>query len=465
MEGRAAVTAKRGKETRMLTQESSFQALKTKWKRIMDRANRDKTATWTSLFHLLDSELLTQCFGDLAKNKAMGIDGIDKEAYGQNLPQNIADLVLRIRKGTYIPKPVRIVEIPKADGTKRPLAMSCIEDKVVQEGLKRILEAVYEPVFLDCSYGFRPGRGCDKALQVLNQYLKSLQCGAIVDIDIKSFFDNISHEKLIKLLEMKIKQSDLVKLIIKLIRAPCTDRDGQMRDNKIGIPQGSIISPVLANIYLHYAIDIWFQDMKQSGVFGMCNMIRYADDGIFIFESTSIAEQFIIALKERLLRFEIELNFDKTTMTPYGSRYAAKCESTGSKPPIFRFLGFVHYWIKSANRKTGKEFWRPAVKSCPHRMKKKLGDITLFIKKHRHDGNLIKETGKVITGIAGYFCVNDNQINVMRLNYQVKKMLFKWLNRRSQHGINWGDFKSLLKENGYPEKFPTKNLFFNMKTT
>jgi len=429
----------------------------------MDRSQRDPSAEWTSLFHLIGVDLMRECYYDLARNKAVGIDKIDKEKYGENLEENLRDLTLRIRKGKYIPKPARIVEIPKADGTSRPLAISCFEDKIIQSCLKVILEAVYEPLFTNSSHGFRPNRGCQTALIDNNIFLNSNKCGAIIDIDLRSFFNSIPHEKLVELLQMKIKQFDMIKLIIKTMRTPSLNKDGIAVRNEQGVPQGGVASPVLANIYLHYVIDIWFQEIQASGIYGECNLVRYADDGIFFFENEIKANEFMLVLQERLRQYGIELNTDKTTKTPYGKKYAAQCHTAKRKIPIYRFLGFVHYWKRSLNKSTGQYFWRPAVRSCPKRMKKKLVAIAEYIKNHRHHPTIVERTAQVVKGIAGYFCVNDNMPSVLRFSSMVRKSLFKWLNRRSQRGMNWKEFRLFINAKGFPNEFKVKNLFFNMK--
>jgi group II intron reverse transcriptase/maturase len=362
-----------------------------------------------------------------------------------------------------VPKPAKFEEVRKPDGTMRPLAISCFEDKIVQSALKELLEVLYEPIFVDDSHGFRPGRGCDTALVDLRLDLMSKDCGALIDIDLKAFFNSIPHDILIKFLEMKIKQPDLIYLILKIMRTPIQNKDGSATANTIGVPQGSVVSPVLANVFLHYVLDIWFHGLRSSGAFGVCNMVRYADDAIFTFEDQGTADRFMEMLQARLKEFGIELNVGKTTKTPYGRKYAASCKVAGRKTPIFRFLGFLHYWKESLNRSTGKTFLRAAVKSCPKRMRKKLQQVVEHIKKHRHDENLVERTGQVVRGIAAYFCVNDNLPSVSKFSNEVRRALFKWLNRRSQQRGTWEELMLYIYTQGYPERFKVKNLFFNMK--
>jgi len=449
----------------MSTLSSEILISKTKLESISARSQRDPKAVFTSVIHLLNKPLLWKCFKDLPKDKALGIDGISKFEYGIRLDQNLDDLLLRIRKRTYVPKSAKIVNTPKSDGTTRPLAICCFEDKIVQEAVRNIVEAIYEPLFTNVSHGFRPNRGCDTALKDLNEHLIKSSCGAYIDIDLKSFFNSISHEKLLKLLELKIKQPDLIKLLTKIIKTSNIDDEGNSVSNSIGVPQGSILSPLLANIFLHYALDVWFMRLKAENIFGVINMVRYADDVIFSFENTTQAECFMLTLQERLKRFDIELNLNKTKMSPCGAREAAYCAKHKATPPSFTFLGFVHYWKKSLNRGTGQTFWRPAVKSCPARIRKKLKEMEAYIKKNRHHPDIIKLTSRVVKGIAGYFCVNDNSGSVYNFNFRVTKILFKWINRRSQRkNLNWTDFMLLIKSKGYPTKFEIKNLFYPGKS-
>lgn len=209
---------------------------------------------FNNLGHALDLDLLRICFHSLDAKKAVGVDGITKQQYERKLESNLQQLLLRIRNGSYYPKPSRIAEIPKADGSKRPLAISCIEDKIVQEAVCCILERIYEPHFLDCSYGFRPGRNAHQALAALDKRLLKESCKSAVDIDLRKYFNTIPHKPLGKMLQKKVKDRRLLFLIIKLLKAPTLNKDGTLQRNEIGSPQGSILSPLLANIYLHYGV-------------------------------------------------------------------------------------------------------------------------------------------------------------------------------------------------------------------
>ncbi|MEO5970597.1 MAG: reverse transcriptase domain-containing protein [Bdellovibrionia bacterium] len=224
----------------------------TKLDRVEQRSRRDRGTVFNNLGHLISLEMLQLCHNMLDGKKAVGIDGITKEAYEKDLDNNLKNLLMKIRKGSYHPKPSRIVEIPKSDGGQRPLAISCHEDKIVQDAVKRILERIYEPNFLECSHGFRPKRGCDTALVALDEHLKSYDCGAVLEIDLRKYFNTIPHEPLVRLLKLKITDSRFLHLIIKLLKASTLGRDGKEERNKVGSPQGSILSPIISNLYLHY---------------------------------------------------------------------------------------------------------------------------------------------------------------------------------------------------------------------
>lgn len=318
--------------------------LNTKLARIEQRSRKDPNATFNNLGHALDLDLLRTCFFSLDARKAVGVDGITKEQYGRNLEVNLHDLLQKIRNGSYYPQPSRIVEIPKADGSTRPLAISCTEDKIVQEAVRRILEQIYEPHFLDCSYGFRPNRNAHQALADLDKRLLKESCQAVVDIDLRKYFNTIPHKPLGRILQQKVKDRRLLYLIIKLLKAPTLDKDGKAQCNEIGSPQGSILSPLLANIYLHYVLDVWFIQLNRELLKGTAHMVRYADDVLFSFGGMKEAKVFHERLIARLETFGLTVNEAKTRIIPCGSRIAKDHAKAGKEMPTFSFLGFLHVW-------------------------------------------------------------------------------------------------------------------------
>jgi len=305
----------------MLTQQRGTEDLQTKLDRVEQRSRRDQKTVFNNLGHILNLEMLRTCYHSLDGSKAVGIDGIRKEKYGEKLEENLARLLSSIRTGSYHPRASRIVEIDKVDGSKRPLAISCFEDKIVQEAVKRILERIFEPMFLNCSHGFRPGRDCQSALVALNKHLMDKSCGAVLEIDLRRYFNTIPHEPLVRMLESKISDKRFLYLIIRLLKAP-TLKDGLPERNEIGSPQGSILSPLIANIYLHYVLDLWFAWQNRRKFGDSASMIRYADDVVFTFRSLPEAESFRTELMERLNKFGISINESKTRALVNGPREA-----------------------------------------------------------------------------------------------------------------------------------------------
>jgi group II intron reverse transcriptase/maturase len=249
----------------------------TKLERISKLAASDKTVVFNNIAHVLKIDMLREIYQSLDGRKAIGIDGVTKEVYGKNLDENLKAVLLKIHKGTYKPQASRIVEIPKEDGSTRPLAISCFEDKVIQSAVNTILCAIFEPLFLPCSYGFRPGHDCHEALRALNQHTFSNQDGAIVEIDIRKYFNSIPHCELMKCLGRRISDKKFLRLIYTLIRSPVMEGN-QAMINLLGCPQGSILSPICANVYLHYVIDVWFVAISKTHMKGKTAEVRYADD-------------------------------------------------------------------------------------------------------------------------------------------------------------------------------------------
>jgi group II intron reverse transcriptase/maturase len=408
--------------------------------------------------------MLRECYDCLDRTKAVGTDGITKEAYGKNLENNLMQLVLKIRNGSYHPQPSRLVEIPKVSGGKRPLAISCLEDKIVQEAVKRIIERIFEPLFMNSSHGFRPKRDCHSALADLGRHLGKWECGAVLEIDLQKYFNTIPHEPLMKMLKAKISDERFLRLIIKLLKAPILNPSGVIERNEIGSPQGSILSPVIANIYLHYVLDTWFEWISTSKFGGSAHMVRYADDVVFTFRTTHCAKHFQTQLIRRLEEYGIRLNEAKTAFLPSGRREAERHESLGLRMPTFTFLGFIHVWGVSRNHKTGKKFWRVKRRTCPKRFKNKLAEMKSYIQKHRHEKDLVVRVKRATQGYLNYFAVTDNIRRTSQFVFEVRKLLFKYLNRRSQRrSFDWDHFAQVLNRAGFPKVCILNDPFFNSR--
>jgi len=434
------------------------QTAKTKLSRVGTRSQENPEGTFNNLGHILSLEYLRECFESLDGNKAIGIDGVTKQEYGKNLQNNLEELLLRIRNGSYYPRPTRTVEIPKCDGTTRPIAVGCLVDKIVQEAVRRILEAIYEPHFLPCSHGFRPNRSCHGALVHLDTCLMEPQTRAVLDVDIKSCFPSIPHENLIEILSKKITDTRFLYLIIKLIRNDGTDGSGKVVKNTCGLPQGSILSPILMNIFLHESIDKWFLGLT---TFGGCHIVRYADDMVITAKSVAQAETLLRKLKERLKICGLEVHEGKTHVVKAGSNAAQLAEQNKERMPTFTFLGFLHVWGKSINRKTGKIFWRVKRRTCPKRFRAKLKVIAEKFMAGKHKVDFLNWTKQVVNGYLEYFAVNDNMKRVSQFVYEVRRIIRRCLNRRGQRKeISWEKFNQILEAVNFPKPRLRHNLFF-----
>ncbi len=372
-----------------------------------------------NLMHHFNSDNLTQAFRKLKRSSASGIDNVTKDQYGRNLSFNIKELEDEIRRGGWRPKPSREVIIPKANGGKRIIAIGCLEDKIVQTLTAKILEAIFEPLFDYRSYGFRYGKSQHQAIaRIYDQIRRYGRNCVVVDIDLKSFFDSIDHDKLMEYIETRIQDPHFLRLIRRMLRNSTLNETGIASENTLGTPQGSPISPILANIYLHFVIDKWFREKwNKHGEF-----VRYADDMVFIFEDESIAKKFKKALKRRLKsEGRIEMNEDKSEIVSF-----SKHNHSGN----VSFLGFTFYWGKYACTRTTLK-----VKTSAKTFSKSIQAFKLWIKKKRNRLNLDQIWSQVqlkLTGHYNYYGVTFNLSKLSQFYFMCMKELFKWLNRRSQ---------------------------------
>ncbi|MDE1480267.1 group II intron reverse transcriptase/maturase [Xenorhabdus bovienii] len=429
----------------------------TKLERIGKKSAGNKQQVFNNLGHLLNVDMLKGQFLRLDGSKAVGIDRMTKAAYGEHLDENINKLILRIRRGTYRPKAARITKIPKEDGSKRQLAISCTEDKLVQRAVSDILSRIYEPLFMPCSYGFRPELNCHAALKALQQQTFRNWNGAVVEIDIRKYFNTIPHIELMNLLRKKISDRRFLRLIEVLITAPVIEGK-QVSDNVRGCPQGSILSPVLANIYLHHVIDEWFDEISHSHIHGRAEMVRYADDMVFTFEFLSEAKRFYKVLPKRLNKYGLELHDDKSQLIPAGHIAAMRTNQSGRRLPTFNFLGFTCYWGKSR-----KGFWRLKYSSRKDRFAAKLKGLRDFLWKNLNTPDkrrVLTTVIRVIRGWINYHGISDNQKRVKQFIYQSKRILYRWFNRKGgRRGVTWEKLILILKLLGYPSRWRTYSMF------
>ncbi|CAM3720819.1 group II intron reverse transcriptase/maturase [Legionella longbeachae] len=429
----------------------------TKLECISKRARLQKDTVFNNIGHALDTELLRECYQELDGSKAIGIDGVTKEVYGKKLEDNLQDLLARIRRHAYTPQASRLVEIPKEDGSTRPLAISCFEDKIVQMAVTKLLTAIYEPLFLPCSYGYREGKNGHEALRALMKYSNEFRKGATLEIDLRKYFNTIPHGKLLEILEKKITDRRFLKLIRKLIRSPVV-ANGKAELNELGCPQGSIISPILSNIYLHSVVDSWFDEISKSHLIGKTAMVRFADDMVFLFQRSEDAEKFYKVLPKRLEKYGLQLHVDKSSLLKSGSKEAEEADTRGERLQTYKFLGFTCYWGKSLDGKS----WRLKFKSRSDRFTAKLRGLREYLKKslNQDTKTTILSVKRVVVGWINYHAISDNQRRVNSFIYESRRAIFKWINRKGgKRKTNWATFSKLLEETKYPQSFKTTSMF------
>ena len=430
--------------------------METKLIRIAELAKERPDMKFTSVVHLLNEENLKQCHHELPAGKATGIQRITKEEYGENLDENIAKLVERMKNKSYKPVPVRRTYIAKAGSDKkRPLGIPEYEDKIVQRGIAKILNAMYEPIFLDSSFGFRPKRNCHDALKILNVYLEERYTNFIVDVDIKGFFDNVNHEWLMKFLKHRIADPALLGIIARFLKGGYME-NGSFHKTDVGTPQGGIISPILANIYLHYVLDLWFEKAVRKSCKGQAYMVRYADDFVCCFQSETEANNFYRDLISRLKKFNLEIAEGKTKIIPFG-KYAVRNSKRKGKPETFEFLGFTHFCSQS---KHGK--FRVKRKTSGKKMRAKLKECKEWLMANRtmNIHVVAKRLQRSLNGYFNYYCITDNSRSVRNFVDKVRKLFFKWMNRRSQRkSFNFDKFNLFLRKFPFPIPKLKVNIF------
>ena len=426
--------------------------METKLGRIADKSAHEARPEFTSLYHLLNEEMLLKCHKELSGKKAVGVDKVTKEEYSQNLEENIKSLVLRLKNKSYKPQPVKRVYIPKANGKKRPLGIAAYEDKIVQLGLKKILEAVYEPKFQENMYGFRPKRNCHMAIKDMCTKIISKRIEYIVDADIKGFFDHMSHEWTLKFVGYYIKDPNILNLIDKFLKAGILE-EGEYKASDEGSVQGGNISPILANIYMHHVLMLWYDLYYRKRGRGMSFLVVFADDFIAGFEQKEEAERFYRELQERLAKFGLEIEKSKSRLVEFG-RYARERRKRRGlgKPETFNFLGFTFYCGKTSK---GKFCVIPKTNS--KRMGMKLKEMNKWLKENKilPLKVLIMKLNQKLSGHYNYYGLTYNVRSLMNFRYNTERLLHKWLNRRSQRrSYTWEQFRMMQTQ--YPLVSPKR---------
>ncbi len=411
--------------------------------RIREAARRDRTLRFNNLMHQITPELLQEAYKALKRNATPGADGVTWWQYGTKLAENLLNLHERVHSGTYRATPSKRIWIPKPDGSKRPIGIAILEDKIVQQATAWILNQIYEEDFVGFSYGFRPERGPHDALDALWVGITKRKVNWILDADIRSFFDNVDHDKLMELLEHRIGDPRILRLIRKWLKAGVSE-EGQWSKTTKGTPQGAVISPILANIYLHYALDQWVIKWRKEQAAGEVIIVRYADDYVAGFQYKAEAERFLQELRHQLAEYGLEMHQDKTRLIEFG-RFAAsnRAKRGEGKPETFDFLGFTHICGKT---RRSKEFTVQR-KTIAKRMRMKIKAVLTELMHRRHDP--VSEQGKwlrsVVKGHANYFAVPGNLLTVQRFRNQLIQGWLRALRRRSQKAsrLTWKRFKGL----------------------
>jgi RNA-directed DNA polymerase len=432
VEGRGLAKDNRLEQNASRTQSRSSGGAPSALERIREAARKDRKQQFTALLHhVYDVERLRTTFRQLKHDAAAGVDGETWQHYAQELEANLQDLAERLKRGAYRAKPVRRAYIPKADGRQRPLGVPTLEDKLVQRAVVEVMNAIYEVDFVGFSYGFRPGRSQHQALDALAVGIQTRKVSWVLDADIRSFFDTLDHGWLVKFVEHRIGDRRVVRLIQKWLKAGVLE-DGKRMRSEEGTVQGGSISPLLANIYLHYVFDVWVRQWRKKQARGQVVAVRYADDFVVGFEHREEAERFLRELSERFARFGLELHPDKTRLLPFGRKPDREWRSgRGPKPGTFNFLGFTH--VCARNRKGGFVVQRRTMRK---RMQAKLADVKQELRRRMHQP--IGEQGKYLRSVTrGYFRYHGVPMNSHSLDAFRQAVIRLWwhvLQRRSQNG-------------------------------
>jgi len=405
-------------------------------------AKHNKRREFISLAHHLNVELLKDCYYKLARNKAVGIDKVSWQEYKKDLDNNLKSLVERLKKKKFKPLPAKRVYIPKGNGELRPLGISTIENKIVESGMTRILQSIYESDFLNSSFGFRPRRNAHQALNEIDTIIMTQRVSHVVEADIKGFFDNVNHNMLLEFIKIRVKDTSLLLLIEKFLKAGYVDNNLLIKTDR-GTPQGSILSPLLANIFLHYVLDSWFEQTVKQHVRGFCELVRYADDFIIMVQYQSEAKRIKRALEKRFNRYELTLHPDKTKVFSFGRFERGNSKNQNRKASTFDFLGFTHFCDSSI-----KGFFKVGRKTAMKKFRAKIKELNIWLKQIR---NLLptKEWWQTLKaklrGHFEYFGVSGNSPSIKQFYRLAIKLVHKWLNRRSQkRSMSWSKLYNYL---------------------
>jgi len=421
----------------------------TKLQRIAELAREAPERAFLSLAHHIDLEFLKEAFRRTRKDGAVGVDGQTGRAYEERLEENLRSLLERFKSGRYRAPPVRRTYVPKGDGKQRPIGIPSFEDKVLQRAVTMVLSAVYEEDFCDCSYGFRPGRSAHMALESLWKGLMRKKGGWVLELDIEAFFDNLDHSRLRSILDQRVRDGVLRRTIDKWLAAGVLE-GAQLSHPDAGTPQGGVVSPCLANIYLHDALDVWFEKWVKPRLQGQGFLIRFADDAVLVFTEEKDARRVMDALPKRLGEYGLTLHPSKTRLVHFRppSRPEEPPRDTGSRS--FDFLGFTHYWALSR-----RGFWAVKRKTASSRFSRALKRIAAWIRRslHQRVAWQHEQLDRKLRGHYNYYGISGNIAALSRFRFEVSRVWRKWLDRRSNRALmTWVRFQRLQKR--YPLPSP-----------
>ena len=417
------------------------------FQKVVERARTEPEGRFHSLAHLIDVPALEAAYRSIREGAAVGVDGVTKEKYGQDLESNLLGLHDRLKSKRYRHQPIRRVHIPKDGGRTRPIGISALEDKVVQGAVRNVLDAIYEQDFRDCSFGFRPGRNAHDAIRALDKAVHQGGVNWILEADIMSFFDSLDRTRLKELLQIRVADGSLLRIIGKLLRVGVLD-GADYSTSDLGTAQGSILSPLLGNIYLHYVLDVWFDQAVLPLLGGRATLVRYADDFVIGFERRDDAERVMALLHKRLARYGLTLHPDKTRLLPFGRPPIRQQDGKG--PATFDFLGFTLYWRRARSGRWG--MW---CKTRSSRLQRAINVAADWCRCHRHEPVAVQHAAlsRRIRGHLNYFGVSGNYRSLVPLVEATERNWFKWLRRRSNRSrLTWQKFAAILER--YPLPTP-----------
>jgi group II intron reverse transcriptase/maturase len=417
--------------------------MSTKLDRLSELAKEDGKRQFFSIAHLITPEALYAAFRGLRKEASAGVDGVTHQEYEKGAVRNIQQLHQRLKDGRYQAQPLRRVYIPKEDGKRRPISIPALEDKILQKAMVEVLNAIYEQDFLNCSYGFRPGRGPHQALDEVRRVICTRPTGWILEIDITAYFDSIVREQLMEMVEKRISDGSVLKLIRKWIKVGVIE-EGRLLVSETGTGQGQTISPLLANIYLHYVLDEWFEGVVKLRLRGEAHEIRFADDAVLCFQYREDAEKVLSVLSKRFAKYGLTLHPEKTRLVEFGREAEEQAKQQGKKPDTFDFLGLTHICARSRRGQ-----FTVHVQTMRKRLRRGLKAVAKWCQEHRHDP--VDEQQKILNaklpGHYQYYGRPTNYRGIRKFYRKVRHIWRTWLSRRTRGAhMTWEKYEALLRQ-------------------